>query len=108
MAKSDSYLPLLLYYKSEKENPYPLTDIRATYWTLERTWVKEVAYVNDVIEFEYMGNFMDDFPDLLANISRDLPTSLKGFMYDQYCHVGGSKEGFPIWFRNYVDVKAQN
>ena len=60
------------------------------------------------MEDEYVGLFKYDFPDLLNNISADTPLSLKGFMYDQFYHIGGTKYGFPKWFRAYVDSAEEH
>lgn len=93
----------LLYYKGESRNPYEFAEIRSMYWELECMWKNQVVGKNKIMEDEYVGLFKHDFPDLLNNISADTPLSLKGFMYDQYCHIGGTGDSFPRWFRNYVE-----
>lgn len=98
----------LLYYKGGNQNPYKLTEIRSTYWELEYMWVHQVDGKNKIMEDEYVGLFKYDFPDLLNNISADTPLSLKGFMYDQFYHIGGTKYGFPKWFRAYVDSAEEH
>lgn len=99
----NSYRPLLLYYKGEDRNPYRLTEVRSLYRSLERIWIEQVSEKNKTMEDEFSGLFIYDFPDLLNGISSELSTSLKGFLYDRYCHAGGTAYGFPAWFRNYIE-----
>lgn len=90
----------LLYYKGEKKNPYDAKDVRYLYWELEFTFMHNVK--GTVLEMEYFRNFTWDFPSFLDEITDSVTTVVKGFLYDQYCHVGGSKEGFKKWFTEYV------
>ena len=89
-----------LYYNGEESNPFDKTDRRSAYWELERIWLKQVKN-DDILSSEYLSNFIHDFPDCLSKVSKNTPTSLKAFMYDQYCHTGGSGQGFEAWLVNY-------
>ena len=90
----------LFYYKGEKRNPYKATDVEYLFWELEYSFIHNVK--DTCLEMEYLHNFVMDFPDFLDDISKEVITVVKGFLYDQYCHVGGSKEGFKKWFTEYV------
>ena len=102
MENKEGFLTLLLYYKGEGRNPFLENTVSATYWELEQIWYNMV--LGSALESEYLSNFFNDFPNLLDNVSSLIPTSLKAFMYDQYCHVGGSygaQGGFESWLLNY-------
>ena len=105
MAKNDSWLPVLLYYKGEEKCPFGLGDPLSTFWQLEQCWMSTVVD-DDRLCAEYFANLIDDFPDFLMNIAPNTPTSLKAFFYDQYTHFGGSREGFKAWLLCYVESAA--
>lgn len=99
------FVAVMLYYHGEDKCPYPLTDMRATYWALEQMWLTQVCNVNEPMEFTQMMEFMSDFPDRLDKITSATrtPESLTSFMYERYCNAGGSYEGFPAWLIAYVN-----
>jgi len=87
------------YYKGEKECPFPLTSVEATYWDIEETWVKLVnpnEGRSDALVLEYI---MDFDPDQFR--FADIPLSLKAVLYDQYYHFYGSKNGFDNFIKTY-------
>ena len=93
-------IKLCRYYKGEKKNPYNATGMHHTYWEIEYMWVNQVMDDHTLMN-EYLSNFAFDFPDLMSFIST--PLSLKAFMYDQFYHFGGKKDGFENWLYSYLE-----
>lgn len=103
MAENNTqYMPLMLYYKGEKKNPYKLDDVWANYWENEFAFINQLLD-DEILTEEYTRNFTFDFPTFLDEITDKTPTALKGFLYELYTHAGGSKGGFPAWLLGYVN-----
>lgn len=90
----------LLFYNGEERCPYDDTDILSSYWELEFVYEKQVMN-DEALYNECLQAFGWDFPDLLNNIIYG-HTGLKSWLYSQYRHWGGTRQGFPKWLMEYV------
>lgn len=90
----------LLFYNGEKRCPFDENDILSSYWELESVYENQVKN-DDAFSDEILQSFGWDFPDLLDDIIYG-HLGLKSWLYAQYCHWGGTMQGFPQWLMDYV------
>ena len=93
----DPLLKSCRYYKGETESPF--SDSRSALWSAERNWVQLAQSASPLLD-EYLEGLRVDLPELANN--DHIHQSLKAFLFDRYCHFGGTPSGFPVWLsRNY-------
>ncbi len=96
--KEDRQFSFCRYYKGEKKNPYPSTDMDSTYWQLEYMWFNDVDPDDDSM---YINQLFLDYPHCFDFL--DVPTSLAAFLYDQYRQSGSRSNGFDEFLDSFIN-----
>lgn len=96
---NEAALALCRYYKGEDDCPFGPTDMASTFWDVERGWVLLVVG-DETRQDNLLLPFLLDFGGGLDAF--DVEVSLKAFLYDQFCHFGGSKGDFPGFLLQYL------
>lgn len=94
---------LCRYYKGGEQNPFEASDMRYTFWEIEKTWFKLVA--ND---FSRQGKYLVPFLLSFEGGLRDIPVddTLKATLYEHYIRFGGSKSGFVSFLLKYMKLAS--
>lgn len=96
------------YYKGGNINPFPPRDSRSLFWVLEWEFVNNYYDKDELLEREYIVNFVSEFPDQLNKASYgSIMTELKAFFFARYYNNGGSAEGFTDFLDSYLQMLHQ-
>ena len=94
-------LKLCLYYKDEKECPYPKNDARQNFWFYEKAWVHMELNASNLIE-RYQKRYIENI--FYEKTKDNVPIRLKALLYNRYCHfVDFQGVGFLEYYRRYIN-----